>query len=517
MRSPESEIADPEADHPAPAPVRAWRLALLIAAVVALGLFTNWYLVLTIAALIVCIYLHELGHYLAATRGGMKVTEFFIGFGPRIWSTHRGEVEYGIKAIPAGAYVRIIGMSSADPVDPSEEARTYRRGSFPRRLLVAVAGSGMHFLIAIVLIWTVLVFSGHTSERQWAIDDVSPGSAAAAAGIGRGDRVVAVDGVDVDTHAAMAVQVRKHAGQVVPLELEREGVRRTVSVDLGARTSIYGTVGEDIMLASHDGRLRISGVAPSGALEAAGLRDGDVVTAINGVSTDQLDQLDQAVARSDGGEVAVTVERGTTESVHRVDLGKAVELGDVTGFLGVGRELVPQRENPVTAVGSAVSRFGSFMWFSTGKVAALPLRVVEVVDRAMRTAPGKKDVTDTPTPAATAAREQLQQNENRPLSIIGTVAIGSDLARQGWVGVLQFLVMFNIVIGIFNLLPLPPLDGGHVVVACYEKIRELLRGDGQRYIADAQKLMPVAVAVLVVLVTMGLAAGYLDIADPLRL
>ena len=517
MRSPEGEVLDPEAEHPASAPVRAWRLALLIGAVVVLGLLTNWYLVLTIVALVVCIYLHELGHYLAATRGGMKVTEFFLGFGPRIWSTHRGEVEYGIKAIPAGAYVRIIGMSSADLVDPAEEERTYRRGSFPRRMLVAVAGSGMHFLIALVLIWTVLVFSGQTSEQRWAIDDVSPGSAAAVAGIGKGDRVVAVDGVDVDTHAAMAVQVRKHAGETVPLEVERDGATRTIPVQLGARASIFGTVGEDIMLASYEGRLRVSGVAPDGALASAGLRDGDVVTAINGVSTDQLDQLHDAVARSDAGTVAVTVERGGVESVHRVDLGKAVELGDVTGFLGVGRELVPQRENPVTAVGTAVSRFGSFMWFSTGKVAALPLRVVEVVDRAMRTAPGQKNVTETPTPAVTAAREQLKANENRPLSIIGTVAIGSDLAREGWVGVLQFLVMFNIVIGIFNLLPLPPLDGGHVVVACYEKIRELLRRDGQRYIADAQKLMPVAVAVLVVLVTMGLAAGYLDIADPLRL
>lgn len=517
MRSPETEDVDPEAEHPAPAPVRAWRLALLVGAVIALGLLTNWYLVLTILALVVCIYLHELGHYLAATRGGMKVTEFFLGFGPRIWSTHRGEVEYGIKAIPAGAYVRIIGMSSADPVDPSEEHRTYRQGSFPRRLLVAVAGSGMHFLIALVLIWTVLVFSGQTSERDWAIDDVSPGSAAAAAGITRGDRVVSVDGVAVDTHAEMATVVRRHPGQTVPVEVERDGETRTESVTFGARTSIYGTVGEDIMLASYDGRLRVSGVLPDGVLASAGLRDGDVVTAVNGVSTDDLAQLGDAVARSDGGTVSLTVDRDGTTTDHEVDLGKAVRSSDVTGFFGVGRELIPQRENPVAAVGAAFSRFGSFMWFSTGKVAALPLRVVEVVDRALRTAPGQKNVTETPTPAATAAREQLQQNENRPLSIIGTVAIGSDLARQGWVGVLQFLVMFNIVIGIFNLLPLPPLDGGHVVVACYEKLRELLRRDGQRYIADAQKLMPVAVAVLVVLVTMGLAAGYLDIADPLRL
>lgn len=518
MRSPDSDLIDPEAIEEAPAPVRAWRLGVLLAGIAALGVLTNWYLVLTILLLIVCIYFHELGHYLAATRGGMKVTEFFIGFGPRLWSFHRGETEYGIKAIPAGAYVRIIGMSSADEIEPEDEARTYRQGSFGRRMLVAVAGSGMHFIIAILLIWTLLVFSGAKSEDHWQVADVSAGSAAAAAGIGKGDRVVSVDGVEVDTHAKMATQVKRHAGETVPVGVERKGELRTVDVTLGARANIYGTVGEDISLASYNDRLRINSVVEGGALTDAGVKDGDAVTAINGVSTDRLDQLPAAVAASKGGKVVLDVDRDGVESSHTVDLGKAVKLSDVTGFLGVGRELVPEKVNPVRAVGTAAQRFGSFVWFSAGRVAQLPLRVVEIVQRAVTTAPGSSSqVTDKPTPATAAAQQELQKNENRPISIIGTVAIGSGLARDGWVGVLEFLILFNIVIGIFNLLPLPPLDGGHVMVACYEKIRELFRGDGRRYIADAQKLVPVALAVLVVLGAMGVSAMYLDIVDPLRL
>ena len=90
----------------------------------------------------------------------MKVTEFFLGFGPRIWSFRRGETEYGVKAIPAGAYVKIIGMHSYEEVDPADEARTYRQQSYPRRLAVAVAGSTMHFLIALVLIFVLLVGFG---------------------------------------------------------------------------------------------------------------------------------------------------------------------------------------------------------------------------------------------------------------------------------------------------------------------------------------------------------------------
>ena len=87
------------------------------------------------------IFLHELGHFVTAKVSGMKVTEFFFGFGPKLWSFTKGETEYGVKAIPAGAYVRIIGMNNLEEIPPEDEPRTYRAQSYPRRLLVGVAGS----------------------------------------------------------------------------------------------------------------------------------------------------------------------------------------------------------------------------------------------------------------------------------------------------------------------------------------------------------------------------------------
>ena len=93
--------------------------------------------VIVVLSLVVMLFLHELGHYLAARRAGMKVTEFFIGFGPKIWSFRRGETEYGLKGIPAGAYVRVIGMNNLDPVAPEDEHRAYRNGKFGQRLLLA--------------------------------------------------------------------------------------------------------------------------------------------------------------------------------------------------------------------------------------------------------------------------------------------------------------------------------------------------------------------------------------------
>src|SRR5690606_29607866 len=111
LAGPHREVEDPVRPNPL-------RLLAVVAAVVALGVFVSWAAVIVVLALVFMIFMHELGHYLTARRAGMLVTEFFIGFGPRIWSFRKGEVEYGLKAIPAGAYVRVVGMSNLDEVDP---------------------------------------------------------------------------------------------------------------------------------------------------------------------------------------------------------------------------------------------------------------------------------------------------------------------------------------------------------------------------------------------------------------
>src|SRR5438045_7046415 len=118
------------------------------------------YEILFFFAIIAVIVVHEAGHFVAAKACKMKVEEFFLGFGPRLWSTRRGETEYGVKAIPAGGYVRIIGMSNLDVVDPADEERTYRAKPYRDRLGVAVAGSTMHFLIAFFLLLAVYAAVG---------------------------------------------------------------------------------------------------------------------------------------------------------------------------------------------------------------------------------------------------------------------------------------------------------------------------------------------------------------------
>jgi len=166
---------------------------LLVAFVAWLGYVGGWSLIAFVVAIIVMITLHELGHYLTAKWSGMKVTEYFLGFGPKLWSVRKGETDYGVKLIPAGAYVRIIGMNNLDEVPPEDEPRTYRQQSYPKRVLVASAGSAMHFMLALVCIFTVLTLTGAPGGKvfretnAWQVEKVSEDSAAQRAGLQPGD------------------------------------------------------------------------------------------------------------------------------------------------------------------------------------------------------------------------------------------------------------------------------------------------------------------------------------------
>ena len=122
---------------------------LVVASLVSLGFVSRAMLVVTLVIVFV-VFVHELGHFVAARITGMKATEFFLGFGPRLFSFRRGETEFGVKPILAGAYVKLVGMTNLDEVDVEDEARTYRQQSYPKRLLVASAGSLMHFLMAFI-------------------------------------------------------------------------------------------------------------------------------------------------------------------------------------------------------------------------------------------------------------------------------------------------------------------------------------------------------------------------------
>src|SRR5665213_4425216 len=144
-------------------------LALLVGLVALVALLTwwaGWALPLVIFLIVLMVMGHEFGHFITAKRSGMKVTDFFVGFGPVVWSTTRGETRYGVRALLLGGYVKVPGMTWTDEIDPADEHRTYRAASYPRKVLFASAGSLMHLVMALVLAWASLTLVGLPSSSR---------------------------------------------------------------------------------------------------------------------------------------------------------------------------------------------------------------------------------------------------------------------------------------------------------------------------------------------------------------
>ena len=409
------------------------RLLVFVAAAtvvsVAAGVGKTVAVVLAILAMIV---LHELGHFVMAKLAGIKVTEFFVGFGTRLWSVRRGETEYGVKALPLGGYVKIIGMSNIEHLDPADEARTYRQQPFWRRISVAVAGSAVHFLIALVLLFTVFFFVGDRGRfvtpaanqvRVAAIETLSTGpSPAQQAGFRIGDRILAIDGRTFRSFADQVAYIQGRPGQALDVTVERRGQvlhLRPTTVDLS--------------------KVQVQGV-PAGALPAV-----DHPTGFIGFS-------------------------GSDPVVH---FGFFQSISRSGGFF------VDLSARTFDALGSLVSAHG---------ISSYAHMLVD------------QKAANSPT------------NGVRFSSPVGIVRLANTAASNGIEDVLFLLILINIFVGIFNMLPLLPLDGGHVAIAVYEAVRSR---KGKPYHADVAKLMPVVYAALAVIVFIGVSSLFLDLRDVL--
>jgi membrane-associated protease RseP (regulator of RpoE activity) len=185
-----------------------------------------------------------------------------------------------------------------------------------------------------------------------------------------------------------------------------------------------------------------------------------------------------------------------------------VSTTDAGAFLGVSRQDVLATQGLPGAVGSSVVQFGKTVGASVAGVARVlwPPNLLDFFASTVDDQP--KDTSSTPTPAAQAPSTS---GTERPVSIIGIVALGDAMTSESWSYLIQFLIGINIVLGVFNLIPLLPFDGGHVAIAVYEKAQELRRRQRRRYIADVTKMLPVAYGVVMALVVISFAAMYLDV------
>lgn len=400
---------------------------IVIAAIIAFAAHIHALSTLVVvAAIAAMIILHEFGHYITARLSGMKVTEFFIGFGPRIWSFKVGGIEYGIKALIVGGYVRIAGMTNVEEVPPEDEPRTYRQATFPRRILVSVAGSLMHFIMAFAILWVLLSGVGFA---------VSAGGTYIAS-VAKAPHV-----------ASPALQAHIPAGSVV---LAANGVKHPNTNTFGK--IIETSVNKPVHLTLKVGqKIVYRTVVPVSASVLA--RTDPVYRSLHG-----------------SGVIGVTIE-STTKTVT---------------------------DPLLTGAGRAVTGLGSYAWTSvTGILSHFSPHGIATY---------AKEVVH-PSSSPTSARSQ-----SRFESPVGIVYLANDAVRAGIAAVLELLFLINVFVGVFNLFPFLPLDGGHVVIAIYERIRSR---KNRRYHADVMKLMPVTYAVLAIILLIGVTSLYLDITHPI--
>ena len=199
---------------------------------------------IVVAGFFAILMIHEGGHLVAAKAFGMKATRYFLGFGPTLWSFHRGETEYGVKAIPAGGFVTIIGMNPLEYVSPEEEHRTYRGRPFYQKSVVVMAGVATHFVLAFILIWTANVLIGRPdpdsplTEIAGIVAETDDGmpTAAVEAGLMAGDRLVAMNGAPVERWSDVTTVLRANPNKPVRIQVNRDGEVLTLVGTLTSRT-----------------------------------------------------------------------------------------------------------------------------------------------------------------------------------------------------------------------------------------------------------------------------------------
>ena len=368
-----------------------------------------------VLALLTSVMFHELGHFLTARKFGMRVSEFFVGFGRRVWSITRGETEYGIKAIPAGGYCRIEGMTPTDVMPDGEDHRAFVKASSAKKLIVLGAGSTAHFILGFLLIFSIFFAVGYTTLTP-NIAQVSDKSVAQAAGFKAGDEILSINGNPVENWSVDAKQIANSQGKELRFEILRNGEK-----------------------------------------------------------------------------IIITAAPTYNEEAKRYILGVVTALGsERDGFLESG------------------SQAGRATWFLTKEsvksLIALPSKVPQLF------------------------RQTFMNEERDPNGLVGVVgaarvsgeAVGSDKlnGNERLTTFILLVASLNIFVGIFNLLPILPLDGGHMAVAIADEIRAFfarLRKKPRPAPIDVNVLTPITGVVVILLGILTVLLVIADIINPVSL
>ena len=383
-----------------------------------------------VVALLFSVMVHEFGHYITAKRYGMRVTEFFLGFGRRIWSTQRGETEFGIKVIPAGGYCKISGMTPREELPEEVAPRAFYRAKTSQKLVVLGAGSFLHFILGFLLLFILF------------------------AGVG-------------------VPKILPTVAQVLPC------------------------VPKSAECTPSD---------PISPAKSAGILPGDLIIGINGVRDMDWEEITPILRGSAGKNLSLIIVRDSEEVIINTVPATRIVDGQSRGFLGIINEFGQVRENPIEALGSASSAARELFSGSLKALIGLPAQIPSLI---RQTFFGE------------------ERNGEGLVGIVGVARVSGEAASSGVLTSGEKLATFlllvaslNIFVGIFNLLPILPLDGGHIAVALYEGARNRIYRARRKEIpgpVDVEKLTPITVIVLGLLIILTFLLLFADIFNPINL
>lgn len=392
-------------------------------------MFTNF--LAFIFVLGVLVFVHELGHFLVARWHGVRVLTFSLGFGPRLFSTRRGDTEYCISIVPLGGYVKMAGENPDEPRSGASDE--FMSKTKWQRFQVYVAGPAMNIVLALVVM-TFVLYSGAEApayeEQPAVIGSVTADSPAARAGLQKGDRIVAVAGKPVATWEQLFLTVMPRAEREIPVEFERAGARQTVQITPEAQTKFQmGDIG--VAPETHP---QIRELIAGGAAEKAGLQAGDVMMAVDGAPVTSDRDLVKTINDNAGKALSMQVKRqGRLETIA------------VTPVLDGGLGKIGVRFAPFE-VRTIEPSFSQAIGLSVKQNLQWSTMIFEAVIG-------------------------LVKGETSPKQLMGPVAIAQlsgGAARVSWVALFGLMAMISLNLGILNLLPIPVLDGGHIFIMAVE-------------------------------------------------
>ncbi|MHA3057857.1 RIP metalloprotease RseP [Acinetobacter sp. ANC 4641] len=399
------------------------------------------------------IAIHEFGHYWVARKLGVKVLVYSIGFGPTVlnWTSKKSGIQYRLSALPLGGYVKMLDEREGD-VKAEDLPLAFNRQSPWKRIAIVAAGPLINLIFAILLFW--VLFLPQQEQLNTRVGKVIPETSAAIAGLQVGDKVVAIDGKTTSTWEALNFALVDRAGETgqIQVQAEHQGQLKNFSLPIqhflkDQTQSALDTLG----FLPYRPKIEpvIDQLVPDGAASRQGMQKGDKIIAIDGVKTPDWFDVVDIVQKSPEKLLKIDVERqGKVLQLQVMPQGKRDNMGNVTGMLGVQTKSahinVPSQYKqtiqytPVQAFGKAVQK--------TGEISSMILNSMTKMVRGLIGL----------------------ENLSGPITI---AKVAGQSAEMGWQTFISFMALMSVSLGILNLLPIPMLDGGHLVYYFIEAIR----------------------------------------------